>query len=816
MDELVFIISGTCIKIGCCLQRSRGCSVNHRGSQMPFGPGAGGQRILSTKVSHFRNSRNDQSQKMSEPDYKKLFEQEQRRREEAERAREEARQAQIEEQRRREQAEQAQLEEQQRREDEQRRREEAELRIQRTTLPEFLHTCHLHLCLGFTVQTDASRSTQGNPDNAQHKLRPRHNCIWPTFRRSGFFQTRRFKTINTLEELGQSRLTVEDPVSEIVAAIADDHELRSSLGLKGSVSFENHGNTLSPDSQIKQAVQAIDISDAQRRSARLQSQHHPSHSIVPSADTDPAALRSSRPRADQFCVYHVGSGEQSYRQPALIIEYKAPHKVSLACICAGLQEMDLDDVVQVKDTEGVEAKLQRLVAAIIVQAFSYMIQIGVEYGCVCTGEAYIYLRVLDDPGTVYYHLSVPKHDIGVDTGWTPALDQPNRLHMTAVGRMLALTLMAIQTTPRSQKWKSDARTSLEPWEVTYEELLDQVPTPERLTSDYIPPSCTIQLRHSPIQLRKRSLRAAGSCSPLQPQERSSSDTEPEPDTPVPSTRRPASCRAKQERTPRTQRITRRTGGSGEGKKRQYCTPKCLRGLNVRGPLDHECPNVKAHGRRNHRIGRSGFLRLMHKQLSRDLDHDVECVRIHGSRGVLFRVCLTSHGYTVAAKGTTAGFVSYLRHEAAVYGRLRSIQGEHVPVHLGNIDLTHPYNYDGIAELTHMMFMSFGGVKISREILARHSAEIRAQVERATCSIHQHGVLHRDLELRNVLWCPAERRVAIIDFERARMPEVRSPLGEVSPNRKRKRQTEKPPTSRNSEATAFIQERLHVLKVLGAT
>jgi hypothetical protein len=34
--------------------------------------------------------------------------------------------------------------------------------------------------------------------------------------------------------------------------------------------------------------------------------------------------------------------------------------------------------------------------------------------------------------------------------------------------------------------------------------------------------------------------------------------------------------------------------------------------------------------------------------------------------------LSSHGYTVAAKGTISAFTPYLRHEAAIYEQLRPI------------------------------------------------------------------------------------------------------------------------------------------------
>lgn len=85
------------------------------------------------------------------PDYKQLFLEERRRREE--------------EQRRREEAERAQ-------EEERRRREQAEEKTRKTTLPEFLDACHTHLYSGLTVQTDRALSTQGDPANANNKMRP--------------------------------------------------------------------------------------------------------------------------------------------------------------------------------------------------------------------------------------------------------------------------------------------------------------------------------------------------------------------------------------------------------------------------------------------------------------------------------------------------------------------------------------------------------------------------------------------------------------------------------------------------------------------
>ncbi|KAL4933489.1 uncharacterized protein BDV17DRAFT_252102 [Aspergillus undulatus] len=74
--------------------------------------------------------------------------------------------------------------------------------------------------------------------------------------------------------------------------------------------------------------------------------------------------RNCRPRADQFCVYNKGP---EGKVPAFIIEYKAPHKVSLSHIMAGLQDMDLDEVVRLQEEELPEVICRRVVAAVITQ-----------------------------------------------------------------------------------------------------------------------------------------------------------------------------------------------------------------------------------------------------------------------------------------------------------------------------------------------------------------------------------------------------------------------------------------------------------------
>ncbi|KAF1970566.1 hypothetical protein BU23DRAFT_582080 [Bimuria novae-zelandiae CBS 107.79] len=711
------------------------------------------------------------------------------------------------------------LREQRRREEEQRRREaaeraqdKAEEKTRKTTLPEFLNACHTHLHSGLTVQTDTTLSTRGDPANATNKLRPENlvqwedfpaqqAAIWDVLMASEFASERHFTSLHTLEESGQAilrkmmsseldlhlfqRSTVDDPVASIIERLYDQRTLRRTFGLKGSVQFENHANTLSPETELAEGMGSMTVSGARRRrSPRLQARAENNSLDRPEAVTAPRAgtARSSRPRADQFCVYNTSIQNRETRVAAYITEYKPPHKLPLGCIYEGLEDMKLDEVAQCRETDTPRDRFRRLMAAVITQAFSYMVKLGVEYGCVCTGEAFVFLRVPDDPRTVHYFLSVPKGDVGGATGWAPDSDGPNRLHLTAVGQMLAFTLQALKTPPRSHQWRVEAASQLNSWEIVYEDLLDAIPEEDAPSSEYRPPRHDGFLRMSPVQLRRR-YAPISSPSCARPQDQHAASDE-EPDSDTPSRRRPSPQGLS--RAQATSSSSSPSQSSRRGRSGQYCTQNCLLGLVNGGLLDMSCPNVRDHGRSHHQIDRPTFLASIRQQLSSDLDTDCKPVSLPGACGVLFRVRLKSHGYTVAAKCTPIDFVPRLQHEAAVYDVLRPIQGIHVPVHLGNIDLATPYYYEGICELVHMMFLSFGGKRISQCLTTGNRPFITTQVDVSAQAIHNLGVLHKDLEPRNILWNEDTGRVMLIDFERAEEVKQRTVLGIISANRKRKR------------------------------
>ncbi|KAI9815587.1 MAG: hypothetical protein M1832_005448 [Thelocarpon impressellum] len=753
-------------------------------------------------------------------------EQERRDRERAERNAEQAHrnaeqaQRNAEKERRdRERAEQNAQQERRGREQAEQRVEEGLRRTRDTTLPEFLDACHTHLSLGLAVQA-ASLSTKGEPANAANKLRPEmirpwttfpveQELIWNDLMDSDFVGDRHFTAVQVLEGMGRhlrerqlsseldlnvfERSTVEDQVSFIVKRLHASPTLRAKFCLKGSVTYENHANSLDADVQ-----QSSRPGTRTRRSPRLQARKEGSAAKA-SSSVKPPPKASTYPRADQFCVYNTSS-DVSERSPsnmsarsrvaAYIIEYKAPHKMTLAHISEGLHDVRLDDIVVQRDGENFKDGSRRLIAAAISQTFSYMVEAGLEYGYVCTGEAFIFLQVPDDPTTVYYFLSVPNGDVGLSTGWGSDTSAMNRLHLTAVGQVLAFTLRALRAPRapiRDHVWRERARSQLKCWEVLYEDILDEISVHETPPSAYRAPAHVQDyLRMSPVRLRPRKA-SHDRQSPLQSASRPGSDDDFDPDTPSRPSRQPPSTTGQpsQPSTRGGDALTGRETGY-QGRSRQYCTHLCLAGLVSGGLLDKDCPNVRDHGSGRHRIDQSTFLQLLGQQLSTDRDTDVVNLGVWGARGALFQVTLTSHGYTVAAKGTPAHFVQHLRHEAAVYRRLQAIQGVHIPVCLGSVALVRPYIFEGAVHLVRMLLLSFGGKPLYRFVNAENRLRLVAQVQSSMRAIHDLGVIHGDAMPRNVLWNPQTERVMMIDFERATLLPGRMPLGSVSPNRKRKR------------------------------
>ncbi|KAG0158114.1 hypothetical protein PDIDSM_5627 [Penicillium digitatum] len=381
-------------------------------------------------------------------------------------------------------------EEQRLRAEEQRLRAEDRERTLKTSLPTFLDGLHTHLFLGLGVQQDKTKSTCGDPVNATNKLRPRKLKAWGSFAKeqvdiwrllmdSSLVEDRLFTSLHTLEETGESirrqlvgseldlhhflRQTIEDHVSKIIEELYNDPTLRQVFGLRGSIRFENHSNTLSPERGLEEGMQNIDIR-GRRRSP------------------------FSCPRTKRIKQYsNAQSSESVHRIAAYIKEYKSPRKVKLGHIYGGLEDMDIDKVVEQEKNETLKVRFHRAIAGLLVQPYDYMIRAGTEMGVLSTGEADIYLRIGEDPGTLLYHLSVPKGDVGDYTGWDP----------------IRVAQIALKLRPRNQAWRQQAINSLPRWKVVVADILGSIPDAEVPSSEYRPPRTNGFLRMSPIQLRRK-------------------------------------------------------------------------------------------------------------------------------------------------------------------------------------------------------------------------------------------------------------------------------------------------------------------------
>ena len=154
-------------------------------------------------------------------------------------------------------------------------------RLSKTNLPTFLDGLHKHLFLGLEVQLDETQSTPGDPGNITNTLRPRKLKAWDTFKseqaevwrllmESSIIEDNLFTSLHALEEIGESirqrpvglelnlyhfiRETVEDHVLKIIKELYRDPVLRQKFDLQGSIRFENHSNTLSPEQELEEGL----------------------------------------------------------------------------------------------------------------------------------------------------------------------------------------------------------------------------------------------------------------------------------------------------------------------------------------------------------------------------------------------------------------------------------------------------------------------------------------------------------------------------------------------------------------------------------
>lgn len=723
------------------------------------------------------------------------------------------------ERRRREEAEARTAQEQHQREEaearaaqEQHRREEAE-QAARDALPSnlgrYLEDCY-ELWRTVKVVASPSSTTQGDTTKPAGRIYPkrilpwesfvtRQQKIWEKLSSSSFGSSRVFPSPLQLDyvrstlypissETGLRNIArdiVENAVQRLVQEVYQDPILRVQLNLRGTVNFESHTNL---GSQNGESVESA----MRRMSVRSQS---------PSADRRSQSRRgrgrgNARPvgrprgkggRTDQFCIYRQEDGQ---RVPVAAIEYKAPHKLTQEIIVTGLtgEIVPGRDIIG-RDDDSSEYLSKRLMAAVVTQCFSYMIHHGLRDGYIFTGEVMVFLHIPDDPTTVYYHICIPSLDVSQDEGE----DDDDRLNQTAAAQIFAFVLHALATDPPPQAWH-DATADLDIWEVEYVDILKMIPETDRKPGQ--PPSAYKPGRwkkfvRSPIRTRARCAQAAHESPRHEDSDENDGDSGPNQPSPTPAPRstwskpRPNTGARGDADRPGAGSSTPDASDAGSRisiQERSFCTHKCLLGLLRGGKLDQTCPNIESHGKKH--VSQSRFLHLVKTQLATDRGSDADCIPLYvkGARGALFKVRLSSYGYTLVAKGMEEHHRKHLRHEDEVYEHALELQGTHIPVCLGMISLRRPYYYFG-GEYMHMLFLSWAGRPLYEYINLENRPFFQRQAMRALEALHQRHVVHGDAELRNFLYDEAANRAMIIDLERAVIRKSK-PLAKISPNQTR--------------------------------
>jgi hypothetical protein len=729
-------------------------------------------------------------------------------REAEQRAKEERQRAEREQQR----AEEAERE----RQEERKRAEASEEQTRLTTLDEYIAACHTSVFSRFAIETDPNLTSRGSITNPRDKWCPKNLRPWPDFldqQKLTFgtlydsfpTESRVFENRNFLAGLGNRisqrpigdektleyflHNSVEDPVRAIIQQLKQVEEVSRAFQIGDGVVFENHPHALS---DVAEEVVERETPSTPPRT--------PDHR---------RDLNQLRP--DQICVYRSDNTLSSRRTMVYVSEYKPPHKLTAPHLRLGLRAMDIHKEVvnrrTIPTSVDPDARFQyhaeKLTASAVTQTYHYMIESGLEYGLLTTGEAIVFLKVdWDEPETLYYHLAEPGPEVSA---------HPNNLHIcTAVGQYLAFTLMALgspgERRENTQEERLTAMKNLKTWAEDFESTLRSIPENERsASSDYSPchePTTYKDVDRSPALPRKRTRRTAvcqiGEGSLTKDDRQEPSDDESAPPPPPPDTPTPTGRNTRQG-TRRSQRLALRPRGGGGEQGRQYCTQKCLLGMVKGGFLDPKCPNVTLHrkscapARARHPVNHEEWLRLLWKQLQQSLDNGIRPLGEGGARGVLFQVTLLAHGYTFVSKGTVRAFIKDLEHEAAVYERLKPIQGVYVPVFLGAIDLRSMnkiYYYDHRVYVVHMTFLSWGGCSIDN---VQKTGDINRSLEdeaiRSLRAMHREGVIHKDVRLANMLFNPETNRVMVIDYERALLLNPpRRPLAQLVPN-KRARKSE---------------------------
>ncbi|KAL7816065.1 hypothetical protein V8C44DRAFT_323855 [Trichoderma aethiopicum] len=645
---------------------------------------------------------------------------------------------------------------------------ERELTRERDRLPQnltqYLKTCH---ALHTRFQKTPSRSLITQKEALSWTF-PRRIIPWDGFAKlqesvwsqlppeTEFCTEQQFPSIEQLDSVRRTlmpvnseaslqhfgRYAIENVVQELMDKLYEDGLLWNGLGLSDDVKV-----TIETDKDLGQVYEPMLESSWHKDAGELK-----------------LSMRNSHRRAkragiwvNRSCVYRHKE-DHGTKTPIFAIVHQLPHRLQLDEIKCGLaSEIRPERDVIDKEGDSYAFASRTLVAATVTQLYSYMISKDIQYGCVCTGEAFIFCRISeDDPCTMYCTPCVPEREV--------LNDDPTRLQRTAGALVFGLVLQALRARPLPESW-CESVTYMDTWTMGYDDVLDRI----RKTCASRPQSPSSfevyrwqGFKQSPLYIEMKT---------AEPKEsekiRSWLDDVPGRDGAILELDRCIS------------------GSRPQLTDQPYCSQSCLLGLVQGGAPDVHCPNAEFHGPAH--LDYNDFLRLLLRQLVRGDGQysDSMLLRIDNTVRSLRKVRLTSHGYTFIAKGGKSSASMWA--EMSVYDQMAELQGDCVPVCLGLLDLGRPWRY-GENTWKEMLLLSWGG----RPFLSCHrqvdKEMIAKMTDKALEAIHELGVVYNGgLAASNFLFDRSRESVMLVDFGEASLDFCKTPavMGDWQ-TRKRKR------------------------------
>ncbi|KAF2863423.1 hypothetical protein K470DRAFT_255125 [Piedraia hortae CBS 480.64] len=214
----------------------------------------------------------------------------------------------------------------------------------------------------------------------------------------------RFNLLSTADLAKFEKTALIKPVQTLYAKLCEIYDMRRNYSMDSIVGFELH--------------------------------NHPSKLMVED-------FEKSSKKVDLQCVHSTGFGRFGKRL-LFFLEYAPAYERPVASIRNALSKLASNSM---SELDPIERKVKQSLHYL----YHRMVDERVAYSCISTGEAYLFLKVDEDPANhLLFHLCVPAEDAVSDTLSLPSI-------ITPISRMLCLTLIATKTPLRPLEWRCLAR-----------------------------------------------------------------------------------------------------------------------------------------------------------------------------------------------------------------------------------------------------------------------------------------------------------------------------------------------------------------------